>query len=189
MRRIQEPFFEPDANDAELTGLIANVRPIGSKRFEFSASFSPVKATGFLLDSKPNKNRWFVDISEYPSLVRQIRSGISTRFDHGDLTTHCIGKSLDADIQGDRIKVLLEIGDENIATKVARKYVSGLSLRGSAEQTLCEICDRPVKHEGRDFVCEVHGTVNAKLRGVRLKEISIVSDPAWNIAHVETVSA
>ena len=151
-----------------------------NRTIEFQASFlnTPAMVSGPVLEyGEINKNNWAVDESDFPELLSQINSGqVSLRLDHADEVSKIIGLVKGGRRSGNTVFITAELGDGDTFEKLRRGYLAkcGFSLRGTAEDVLCAKCrrsTRPIK----TCTCKM-GEI---IKGLKLKEISIVSAPAF----------
>ena len=131
---------------------------------------------GELLDTSVNINKWQVLAEEMPSIARQVKRGVQLRVDHSNSVRDIIGATNKGEFDAKNNKVLFgaEIDDPVIARGVIKGRISFVSI-GAQADAHCSACD--VKYKGyKECNCKSSHTI---IKNVKLKEVSIVSNPAY----------
>lgn len=149
---------------------------------EFQAGLvAPVTVEGPLMDNTINTNDWGIDESDWDSVIQQLNSRkVSLRLNHADDIDKIVGRVNAAKRIGDTVHISTEVIDEPTYEKLRHGYLrgAGFSLRGTAQKLLCAKCRSELDGARR---CPIHGKVPILIRGVRLREVSIVSEPAYKV--------
>jgi hypothetical protein len=185
-------FVEFNPDDYEQNAIMASVRSLAeellySNRINeecdtvFCASLleKPLTISGPIANFEKCANDWAIDARDAENIIEQLNRGVQLRKNHEDTVDSICGKTLRGWLQGDKIMLLAEIIDEDLARKVQRKYNLGWSLRGKATQgVFCSVCGKPTRPI-KTCKCENGHEV---IRGLQLSEISLVGNPAYDFA-------
>jgi len=131
---------------------------------------------GELLDTSVNKNKWQVLAEEMPSIARQVKRGVQLRVDHSNSVRDIIGATNKGEFDSKNNKVLFgaEVDDPVIARGIIKGRLGYVSI-GAQADAHCSACD--VKYKGyKECNCKAGHTI---IKNVKLREVSIVSNPAY----------
>ena len=140
---------------------------------------------GELLDSSINKNKWAVQEDELPKIASQVKKGVQLRVDHSSSVRDIIGATNDGmfDSATSKVNFGAEIDDPSIAMGVMKGRLKYVSIGASADP-YCSKCETPFKMF-RECSCKGGHTI---IKNVKIKEVSIVSDPAYSNSKFNPVS-
>jgi len=140
---------------------------------------------GELLDSSVNKNKWAVDAEELPKIANQVKRGVQLRVDHSNSVRDIIGGTNDGvfDSKTNKVNFGAEIDDPSIAMGVMKGRLKYVSIGASADP-YCSKCGTRFKMF-RECSCKGGHTI---IKNVRIKEVSIVSDPAYSNSKFNPIS-
>ena len=134
-------------------------------------------------DLEISKNGWGIEDSELEKFYNQFHSA-QLRKNHGNTVDDIIGKVHVGKKEGGAVKFEAEVGDPAIADKISRGYIDSVSIRATAKEVVCSACGksaRPIK------ACKCVDS-HELIRGLKLKELSVVAEPAFESAKIIPLS-
>ncbi len=139
---------------------------------------------GVLLDSSVNKNGWMISEEDLPELAKQC-AGVPLCLDHGTSVRDVIGgvKSGFYDPYTKQVMFEAEVDDPAIIRSITKGRLKYVSI-GANAGSICSSCgktNRPTK------LCNCKGA-HSIIKPFQLKEVSIITDPAYAGAEFSPVS-
>jgi len=139
---------------------------------------------GTLIDSSVNKNGWAISEEDLPKLASQVK-GVQLRIDHGTSVRDIVGGCNFGmfDPVSKNVMFEAEIDDPAMITLVKKGRVKYVSI-GATARTICSECgkqNRPIK------TCKCEGA-HSIVKDFMLKEVSLVTDPAYDKSEFSPVS-
>jgi hypothetical protein len=139
---------------------------------------------GVLVDASTNVNKWAIDEHELATIAKSV-AGAQLRADHGRSIWDIIGGLTkgEYDAQNKRVLFEAEVDSPEIIRSILKKRVKYISIGASAD-SFCSVCGkstRPIKQ------CRCEGA-HEIIRNVKLKEASIICEPAYEHSEFAPVS-
>jgi len=140
---------------------------------------------GILLDASVNKNGWAVGVDDLPKVASQAKKGVQLRIDHSRSVRDIIGATNggEYDPKTNKVAFSAEVDDESIVAKIQKGRLGYVSI-GAEADAFCSKCDVAFTFV-RECKCKNPHTV---IKNLKLKEVSIVSDPAYKNSKFNPVS-
>lgn len=155
---------------------------------------------GVLIDNTVNENNWQILEKDLPDIAAQ-SVGIQLRVDHSENVRDVKGKILSAeldephdfdktdwdpaiDVPHIHYEAELVTDDASVAIPVMQGYVDHVSIGADAEHVYCSECGKPTRPIKR-CTCNGHDI----LEGIKVKEYSIITNPAYDNASFITFTA
>lgn len=140
---------------------------------------------GTAIDSSVNENQWQVTAEEMSAISKGMEA-IQLRIDHGESVRDVIGGVSEGTYDKENGVVLFkaEVDDPDIIKKILKKRVNKVSIGATADTVNCSKCGeatRPYR------TCKCVGAHDI-IKGVTIRELSIVSSPAYKNAEFAPIS-
>ncbi len=129
------------------------------------------------------KNGWGVPDDELANFSKTF-PGAQLRADHGRSVYDIVGKVNDGLSNNGAVKFVAELGDKNLSDKVRNGYISHVSICATADKVTCNVCGKETRPK-RTCACE---NSHELIRGLKLKELSLVAEPAFDSAKIAPMS-
>lgn len=146
---------------------------IGKARKEDDSSL-PI--AGELLNAGVNKNGWAVDEKELPNIAKQCKRGVRLSLDHSRSVRDIVGGTTNGEYDPKTKKVMFEaeVDDLGIISKIQKGRVKYVSI-GAEADAFCSKCSQPIVFM-KTCKCK---SGHILIKNTRLKEVSIISEPAY----------
>lgn len=155
---------------------------------------------GVLIDNTVNENNWQILEKDLPDIAAQ-SVGTQLRVDHSENVRDVKGKILSAeldephdfdktdwdpaiDVPHIHYEAELVTDDASVAIPVMQGYVDHVSIGADADHVYCSECGKPTRPIKR---CNCNG--HDILEGIKVKEYSIITNPAYDNASFVTFTA
>ncbi len=129
------------------------------------------------------KNGWGVPDDELHNFSKTF-PGAQLRADHGRSVYDIVGKVNAGLSNNGAVKFVAELGDKNLSDKVRNGYISHVSICATADKVVCSACGKETRPK-RTCACE---DSHELIRGLKLKELSLVAEPAFDSAKIAPMS-
>jgi hypothetical protein len=139
---------------------------------------------GVLVDASTNVNKWAIDEHELATIAKAV-PGAQLRADHGKSIFDIIGGLTkgEYDAQNKRVLFEAEVDNPEVIRSILKKRVKYISI-GAQADSFCSVCGkstRPIKQ------CKCEGA-HEIIRNVKLREASIICEPAYEHSEFTPVS-
>ena len=141
-----------------------------------------LRIVGVLIDDSENKNHWSISKEEFESIAKKIE-GLQIRVAHSRRVADILGGVIRGWVEDNKILYEGEIDEPSIIRKILKGRVKNSSICVEAGEIVCNKCG---KSTYPSVICKCEESYNV-LKNVIPKEVSLVSEPAYDISTIESI--
>jgi hypothetical protein len=146
--------------------------------------YESMKIGGMLVDASVCANKFRIDEPEFPKIEAQ-EPGVTLRLDHGRSVRDIVGGVTGGKYDSEKKQLMFEaeIDDPHIQMLAKKGRIKYVSI-GATADAFCSKCNKP---SGPLRACKCKDAHDV-IKNVKLREISIVTDPAYTSAEFKPIS-